>query len=397
MRILIISYLFPNRKNINRGIFNLSRAKALAKQGHEVCIISPISLNPERKYFWPKLQFNKQLKTLIELFKLPFEEYVENIQTFYPKWIRLPDKIFYKYHSVILYLFAGRKINKIVNDFQPDLIIGTWINPYAVYAKHMKKRYNTPFFALAEGSDILINLKKYKSTSYISKLIKRYCDLLIVVSQDMYEKIRISKLIDNIKLIENGFDSQCFSFDYNNDNNNGVINLVNVANFNYEKGQDVLIEAMKLLDTKYRLLLIGEGPLLEKCKKEVDKNGLSDKIKFTGRIEHNRLSEYLSNQHLFCLPSRSEGLPAAPLEAMSMGLPVVATNVGGMRFIINEGFNGLLCKKESPEDIASKIIDASKLNWNREKISQWVISNYGWDKWADEVVKTYYQYSAKLS
>jgi glycosyltransferase involved in cell wall biosynthesis len=382
--------LFPDKQSPNRGIFNLSRAKALAKKGCDVKVIAPINLLPRINIINCALGINDILS-----FKKKSQPsnnfYVyEGVTVYYPKWFRLPYGFLWKYQANFLHYFVGKKVDKIIQEYNPDLIIGTWINPFCIYSKYIKSKHNIPFYALAEGSDILIHPNKHSGLEYVSKIIEDYCDLLIVVSEDMFSKLSNSKYLKKIKLIKNGFDKDSFSYSSGQRNtDNDKIYLVNVANFNYEKGQDILIKAMKLLGPNFELLLIGEGPLLEKCRKEVADSGLSGKITFTGRVEHNYLSTYLRKQNIFCLPSRSEGLPAAPLEAMAIGLPVVSSKVGGMQQVIEDGFNGFLCDTESPTDLAEKIKIAAATEWNRERISEWVSLNYGWDKWAANVINIY--------
>ncbi|NLI56859.1 glycosyltransferase family 4 protein, partial [bacterium] len=75
-----------------------------------------------------------------------------------------------------------------------------------------------------------------------------------------------------------------------------------------------------------------------------------------GEINNSLVPEYLIESDIFVLPSLSEGFPVVVLEAMASGLPVVATNVGGLPEIIQENKNGFLVEPQNPRDLAKKIL-----------------------------------------
>ncbi len=390
MKIIIFTYLYPNSRNNTLGIFNLSRAKALSAMGHEVCVVAPISLNPYMKYLWPKPQLLKQAKVLKEQWGIPFEENLEGIQTYHPKWIKPPNKILFKYLADFMHLFMGKKINLIVMRFKPDLIVGTWLNPFAVYSKYIKKKFNVTYFALAEGSDIYTHPFNFGSLNYITKIINKYCDCTIAVAKSMEKHMLENTNLKNVHAIINGYDSNRF---YKNKSaekkSEPKLKIINVANFYHKKGQDILIKAIKLLKFPVELTFIGSGPFMDECKELVDKNNMNNLVTFAGKIQHSEILAYLQNSDLFCFPSRVEGLPAAPLEAMACGLPVVGSNIRGNNEIIIDGFNGFLCKPDSPDDLAEKITLAFNSRWNYDEISEWVKDNFSWNSWAKKLVEKY--------
>jgi len=120
--------------------------------------------------------------------------------------------------------------------------------------------------------------------------------------------------------------------------------IVNVANMNTEvKGHAVLIEAAKEIcagSSDVYFALIGDGPLRPHLESRVREIGLQDCFRFLGRRRD--IPEILSCADLFVLPSFAEGLPNSVLEAAAAGLPVIATQVGGIPEIIEHGASGLL-------------------------------------------------------
>jgi len=104
------------------------------------------------------------------------------------------------------------------------------------------------------------------------------------------------------------------------------------------KGQDILIEAVKILDSekiKVSLILVGEGRYRSYLETLSEKVGIRKKVRFTGFIsDREEIIEILDASDIYVHPSRTEGLPRAVLEAMARGLPVIATDRGGMKEIL---------------------------------------------------------------
>src|ERR1035437_212189 len=390
MKIILFSNLFPNKNFPTYGIFNLSRAKALKNAGYDVLVIAPISLNPHMEYFSPSLRIKDLIKYYKNLLSVPKIEFNYGIKVFHPRWIKAPNKIFSKYHANVLHFFIGRETIKIIKDFQADLLISTWLNPYGVYSKYIRKKLKITCFAIAEGSDVLIDPSKFKGWETIEKTINENCELVIAVSEMMKTQMQQKTNLKNIKIIRNGYDGELFFNEWkNNLEKDKNLKILHVGWFYYVKGQDVLLKALSYITIPVKLTLIGVGPELEKCRQYVQNHNLQGNVQFLGQVSHDRIADLLRENDLFCMPSRSEGLPAAPLEAMACGLPVVGTNVGGMIEIIKSGFNGYLCEPDSPEDIAEKIIMASKTNWNRTEISNWVKNNFSWNTWVQCIMEAY--------
>jgi len=110
------------------------------------------------------------------------------------------------------------------------------------------------------------------------------------------------------------------------------------------KGLDMAFQILqKMLKTRdSRLLLVGDGEDRVLLEDDARRNGLTEKIIFCGAVSHDKLPWLLNASDVFFMPSLAEGLPVAMLEAMSCGLPVVASAVGGIPEVIIDGVNGFL-------------------------------------------------------
>ncbi len=138
-----------------------------------------------------------------------------------------------------------------------------------------------------------------------------------------------------------------------------IDNLVigTISNFYKTKGLIYFIQAAEILITNHRLpatfIIIGEGEQRQMLEKLIDVYNLQNNFILTGRI--NRAAELLPAFDIFVCSSVKEGFPYSILEAMSAGLPIVTTNVGGIPEMIHDQNNGLLVEPAKPADLAEKI------------------------------------------
>jgi len=135
-----------------------------------------------------------------------------------------------------------------------------------------------------------------------------------------------------------------------------AIGVITVANLRHEKGYDVLLQAAQAAvaaDPRLVFLSVGQGPLADELHAAHATTSLGDAFRFLGfRSDVHRL---LGAADMFVLSSRHEGLPVALMEATALGLPIVATRVGGIPDVIDDGDNGLLVPAEDPAGLARAI------------------------------------------
>jgi glycosyltransferase involved in cell wall biosynthesis len=201
-------------------------------------------------------------------------------------------------------------------------------------------------------------------------LLDRYLastsSFIIVVSQAVKKRFNWLKK-EKIKVIYNGVDTKSFSPGQPSDGIMSKFNLKNenvvigaVGRISPEKGLEFLISAIKDVIKVYshaKVLIVGEGNTQYHfaLQTKVDELSLSSNVIFTGF--HEDVPEILRCIDIFCLPSMTEGFNRTLLEAMSCGLPIIATSVGGNVEIIQDGVNGLLVPPGNSSALASAIIE----------------------------------------
>jgi len=155
----------------------------------------------------------------------------------------------------------------------------------------------------------------------------------------------------------------------------------------YFKGVNILIQAIyKLNDNDdFRVLVVGTGDMLDSYKSLADNLGLSKKIIFIGRANDKDLLKYYSLADILVLPSidRSEAFGIAALEAMSCGVPVIASDLAGVRSLVVKKETGLLVKPGSVQNLTDMI----KILLKNARLSRTmgqagrkrVLAHYTWD------------------
>jgi len=136
----------------------------------------------------------------------------------------------------------------------------------------------------------------------------------------------------------------------------GSATIVQVGRLDRIKGQDVLLDALPAVRRAVpaaRLLLVGDGPARATLTAQAERLGIADAVEFVGAVDDVR--PFLARAELFVLPSRSEGISLALLEAMATALPVVATDVGGNREVIDSPAVGILVAVDDAGALASGI------------------------------------------
>ena len=138
-----------------------------------------------------------------------------------------------------------------------------------------------------------------------------------------------------------------------------------VSRLRYEKGIDLLIKAFGQIASQIPhlyLLVVGTGPDEEILKKMAEETDFSSRIIFYGGVVWEAAMRQMALMDLVVVPSRFEGFGLTAAEAMAMGKPVIAANVGGLPEVIDYGKRGILVDSGDPEAIASILIDFANKN-----------------------------------
>ena len=183
-----------------------------------------------------------------------------------------------------------------------------------------------------------------------------------VVTRPLQSEVhsRVDIPIDRLPVISMGVDTIVFQPGPIREAVPAQLNLLTVARLHRNKGHDHVLAAMRVLvDRGYDLhyTIAGDGPDRDKVEESVDKLGLRSRVTLPGTIGEHQVLEFLQSTDVFVLASVAvgEAAPVAVMEAMSCGVPVVCSIIGGTADMINNGVDGFLVAQRDEAGLASAL------------------------------------------
>ena len=159
---------------------------------------------------------------------------------------------------------------------------------------------------------------------------------------------------------------------------NNIKRLIVVARLTSQKGIFRLLDIMADLPANYHLSIVGDGVLRNDIATKIDTLNLSERVKLLGMIRN--VTEVISGNDVFVLPSFIEGFPNVVLESLSVGTPVVSFEVGGISEIIAEGFNGYIVRQNDVMAFKEKVVLACERSWDPESIRRDIFERFSLEK-----------------
>ena len=244
------------------------------------------------------------------------------------------------------------------------------------YAMSMIRR--VPIMSTAHGW--IGNSPKQRAMVALDKRVLRYFDRVIAVSTKIQQDLIDARVpAARINLLHNAI----VLANYRRNGASGSLEslvgkalprpvIVSIGRLSPEKGHADLVEALRLVAARGRhvsTVLAGDGPARADIIRQIQAAGLEQWVHLPGYV--NEPARLLQDADLMALPSHTEGLPNAALEALAMEVPVLATNVGGTPEVVFDNETGKLVPARSPESLAAGILD-------------FLDDTAKWKRWADQ-------------
>ncbi|KXK52461.1 MAG: group 1 glycosyl transferase [Chloroflexi bacterium OLB13] len=244
----------------------------------------------------------------------------------------------------------------------------------------------------------------------VGRLILTRANRLLVTSRDYFNASRIARFFkpDDPRVTEmpNGVDTSRFTTDVDTA---GIRSMYGFAEDDvvlafcggmdtphYFKGVDVLLNAAARVDApNLRLMLIGDGDLRARYMEEARRLGLGERAVFCGRVPDSDLPRHYAAADFLVLPSTTmgEAFGIVLLEAMAAGKPVIASNLPGVRTVVNSGVDGFLAAPNDVDDLAARIRDMLDAGDRRKVMGRAgrdkVVAKYDWSRINERLVDVY--------
>lgn len=253
---------------------------------------------------------------------------------------------------VIIYL------KKIIQQIQPDIIHTHLFQPrfYVTIAHLFNRRAR-----LITHKHNNVNLRKHNIFIILEMFSILMNNKVIAISQSVKKSLMRFEFVPEKKIcvIPNGIDYQKFN-KFSNTNrisDKKQIIIGTVCRLERQKGLIYLLLAMKIILAKFPhtiLEIVGDGSLLAKLKDFSRKLGISNSVIFFGKFTD--VKPFYDRMDIFALPSLYEGFGIVLLEAMASGVPVIATDVDGIKEVVSNDESGILVPPKNPEALANAIV-----------------------------------------
>ncbi|WP_022681463.1 glycosyltransferase [Sphingobium bisphenolivorans] len=387
LNVLMLSTLFPDMSRPNFGVFVERQARELAsREGVRVTVVAPLGVPP-----WPL----SATKRYAALRALPRKERWQDLTVYRPTFPIIP-----KFGGRLNVGSMTRAILPLVRQLhqqQPfDVIDASFFFPDGPVAQRLSRALGIPYSVKARGADI----HYWGARNDTRKMVKRAADDavgLLAVSGAMRrsmtrmgideEKIRVHYTgvdLDRFEIADRAAAKEALGFE-------GPVVLC-VGALIPRKGQDLLVQALPLLPG-VTLLFAGQGQYRRALEKLAADLGVDRRIGFLGSVPHDRLPRIYAAADVMALPSSSEGLANAWVEALACGTPIVITDVGGARELLDRPEAGQIVARE-PEAIAAAISDILINPPDREAVRETAL-RFTWATNGDTLVEHLHGIAAK--
>lgn len=282
-------------------------------------------------------------------------------------------------------------------------------HPYlsSLIAARLAKKYSKPLVVTQHNTFIQYNnfwnFFEGLNDLTVGKQILKLADKIIVVSNATRKYVlSLGADSDKIVVLHNGVDTHRFRpLDKSKEKIRKKLDIsrnskvaLTVRRLVYKNGIDTLLKSAKSVVKKNSnivFLIIGKGPDLSGTKERIQQLELEKNIKLLGFISDKELPAYYNAADFFILPSKSgEGSPLVSLEAMACGLPVIATDVGGIKEIIEDKY-GIIVPPDDPDSMEKAILDFSqrKLTIVKKDLRSLTELKHSWVKNVQKLTKIY--------
>lgn len=341
MKIVIIANGYPDKKEPQWGCFERDQALALSEQGHQVSVLY---VDKRFRTYWRRIGFSHLKEKEVDaygIFIMP------------TRWIRrlLGSRIHYWVSTRLLEQVYRRYVRE---HGCPDIIYAHYLYNIA-YAVFLKKKYSVPIVGIEHWS--VLNQKTLSPNQMsLGRIGYNHADKLLAVSESLKTQIKSHFAIDST-VVYDMLGPEFISPSVKQKTIDKGFKFIAVGSLIKRKGYDVLISAFaksNLAQRRCQVVIVGDGEEKSNLANQIHELGLTESVLLAGRKSKIGIINLMSECHAFVLSSRAETFGVVCIEAMSQGLPTIATICGGPEELISEK-NGILIPTDDIDAMAEAL------------------------------------------
>ena len=350
LRIVTFTTLFPNAAQPTHGVFVSNRLRHLVASG---CVSARVIAAVP---WFPRL-LGRWLRGYESFAQVPDEERHGEIPVRHPRFPVIP-KVGMTLAPFLLAAWTFGAVRRLQGAGGFDLIDAHYFFPDGVAATMIGRLLRKPVVITARGTDVNL-IPKYALPRRLILWAAGAAAGIITVSEALKDElVALGVAPSRIRVLRNGVDLDMFRPKDRAAARAALgldgPTLVSVGWLIERKGHDLIIEALAQLPG-YRLLLVGQGPERAALERLAARLGVGDRVRFLGRIAHERLADIYAAADALVLASSREGWPNVLLEAMACGTPVVASNIWGNPEVVARPEAGVLMLERSAMGVAEGV------------------------------------------
>lgn len=349
LRVLTLSSLFPDASRPNFGIFVERQTRELASRaGVELTVIAPVGVPP-----WPL----SRLRPYRQLIAQPRMESWHGLTVHRPRFPIIPA-LGGRFHPASIARTALPLILRLHAERPFDVIDASFFYPDGPAAMRIAAALGIPFSIKARGADIHHWGQRPGCAPQIMAAARAASGLLAVSAAMREDMVALGMEPDKIRIHYTGVDLDRFVPASDRISAKAALGIsgpliASVGALIPRKSQDLLIRALPALPDAI-LLLAGAGSSLQHYQKLAAACGVAERVRFLGSVAHSDLPALLAAADVMALPSASEGLANVWVEALACGTPLVISDAGGARELIDRAEAGRIVARD-PAAIAKAI------------------------------------------
>ena len=371
MNILLISHGIPSKEDPQWGCFEMDQAIALSKEGHSITVAA---IDGRFRKHYRKIGITRGS--------------YGNIRTFLYYFI--PQKVFVfswlkrKSRELMMTRLVGRIIRE---QGLPDLIYAHYLFNIGDLCQIKRQYPYIPVVGMEHWSELLRS-KLLRRVESLARVAYHTADRVLVVSPALQSRLKQYFGVDS-DVVYDMVDSVFLQTPIPKVRLNNPFTYVSCGSLIPRKGFDILIRAFaRLQDRNSRLIIIGDGELRGELRDLCQELSVADRVSITGRIDREAIAGIMTISSAYVLASRSETFGVSYIEALAMGLPVIATRCGGTDSFFSEDC-GLMVDVDDVAGLTAAMdrMEETVASYQAEGLREYIRSRFSGDVIAKQLEK----------